>query len=177
MKFLKATEADISGIINIIKQAQAYFNKQRIDQWQDNYPNVETVKSDISNENGYVLLKDITVVGTVVVTFDGENNYKSIYNGEWISNEKYAVIHRIAIDSNFKGLGLSSVIINYIEEMCLKKRISSIRIDTHEENISMIKLLGKNGFKYCGIIYLENKSKRIAFEKILTEGPCILTKP
>lgn len=41
-----------------------------------------------------------------------------------------------------------------------------IKVDTHEENISMQKLLKKNNFKYCGIIYLEDKSKRIAFEKI-----------
>ena len=167
MKLLKATEADISGIINIIKQAQAYFNEKGINQWQDNYPNLETVKSDVRNKNGYVLLKDNTVVGTVVVTFDADNNYKSIYNGEWITNNQYAVIHRLAIDSNFKGLGLSSLIINYIEKMSLKKRIKSIKIDTHKDNISMIKLLEKNGFKYCGIIYLEDKSKRIAFEKTL----------
>jgi len=167
LKFLIATEENIIGIVNIIKQAQAYFNEKKIDQWQDNYPNLETVMSDVSNKNGYVLLKDNAVVGTVVVTFDGDNNYKYIYDGKWITNNKYAVIHRMAIDSNYKGLGLSSIIIKYIEEICLKKRINSIKIDTHEENMSMIKLLEKNGFKYCGIILLEDESKRIAFEKTL----------
>jgi hypothetical protein len=29
------------------------------------------------------------------------------------------------------------------------------------------RLLQKNGFKYCGIIYLEDQEERIAFEKIL----------
>ncbi|MBZ9607854.1 GNAT family N-acetyltransferase [Clostridium estertheticum] len=165
MEFLKAVEADVNSIMNIIKQAQDYFRKHGINQWQDNYPNVEVVMNDISNKNGYVLLKDNNVVGTVAVTFDEEKNYGSIYNGEWASNDKYAVIHRVAVDSNYKGIGLSSVIIKNIEKICLNKGVYSIRIDTHKENISMQKLLSKSGFQYCGIIYLDDKSKRIAFEK------------
>ncbi|MCB2294247.1 GNAT family N-acetyltransferase [Clostridium algoriphilum] len=167
MKFTKATEKDVNSIMNIIEQAQAYFKEHAINQWQDNYPNLETVKNDITNENGYVLLKDNDVVGTVVVTFDGDKNYEFIYNGKWTSNDKYAVIHRMAIESKCKGIGLSSVIIKNIERICLDMSIHSIRIDTHKENISMQKLLQKNGFKYCGIIYLEDKSKRIAFERML----------
>jgi ribosomal protein S18 acetylase RimI-like enzyme len=167
MEFRKAVEADANSVMNIIKQAQVYFNEHGINQWQDNYPNFETVKNDISNKNGYVLLKDNNVVGTVVVIYEGDKNYESIFNGEWISNDEYAVIHRIAIDSKYKGLGLSSVIIRNIEEICLNKGVHSIKVDTHKENISMQKLLQKNGFQYCGIIYLEDKSKRIAFEKTL----------
>ena len=68
------------------------------------------------------------------------------------------------------GLGLSSKIIKYVEELCLNKDVYSIKIDTHEENISMQKLLEKNDFKYCGIIYLADKSKRVAFEKVLNKN-------
>jgi len=167
MEFIKAIEEDVNSVINIIKQAQAYFKEQAISQWQDNYPNFETVKQDIINKSGYVLLKDNNVVGTVVLSFDVEKNYEFIYNGEWVSDDKYAVIHRMAVDSSYKGIGLSSIIIKNIEKICMDKGIHSIRIDTHKENISMQRLLQKNGFQYCGIIYLYDKSKRLAFEKIL----------
>ena len=165
LEFRKAVEADIYSIMNIIEQAQAYFKDSGINQWQNNYPNIETVMNDISNQNGYVLLIDNNVTGTVAVSFDGEKNYEYIYNGQWISNDVHAVIHRIAVDSNYKGLGLASIIIRNIEEICLNKGIHSIKVDTHRENISMQKLLRKTGFQYCGIIYLEDKSERIAFEK------------
>lgn len=167
MEFRKAVESDVNSVMNIIKQAQAYFREHEINQWQDNYPNVEVARNDIANKNGYILLKDNNVIATVAVSFDGEKNYESIYDGEWISKYEYAVIHRIAVDSNYKGLGLASVIIRSIEEICYNKGIHSIKIDTHEKNASMQKLLEKNKFKYCGIIYLDDKSKRIAFEKIL----------
>lgn len=166
MKFLKAVETDANCILNIIKQAQYYFKEQGINQWQDNYPNFETVKNDIKSKNGYVLLKGNDVIGTVVVIFDGDKNYEYIVSGGWISNDEYAVIHRIAVDVSYKGLGLSSLIIKNIVGICLDKGIHSIKVDTHRENISMQRLLKKNGFQYCGIIYLENKSERMAFEKI-----------
>lgn len=167
MEFRKAVEEDINIIMNIIKQAQAYFREKEINQWQNNYPNEEIITNDIKNKNSYVLLENDNIIGTVAVTFDGEKNYECIYGGKWISNHEYAVIHRIAVDTKYKGLGLASIIIKNIEEICLNRGIHSIKVDTHQENVSMQKLLQKNKFQHCGIIYLEDKSKRIAFEKIL----------
>lgn len=167
MEFQKAVKTDVDSIMNIIRQAQSYFKEHGINQWQDNYPNLETINNDIKVGTGYILLKDDFIVGTVVVTFEVGKNYESIHNGGWIRNDEYVVIHRMAVNSNYKGLGLSSIIIKNIVKICLEKCIHSIRIDTHEENISMMKLLSKTGFQYCGIIYLDDKSKRLAFQKLL----------
>lgn len=167
MKFRKSNKTDINNIMNIIREAQAYFKVQGINQWQNDYPNVETINNDIENNHSYVLLKDHNIVATAAVSFNGEKTYDSICEGQWISNNEYAVIHRIAVDNNYKGLGLSSQIIKNVEEVCLEKGVHSIKVDTHEENLSMQKLLKKNEFQYCGIIYLEDGSKRIAFEKVL----------
>ena len=167
MEFRKTVKSDINKIMEIIKQAQEYFKEQGIDQWQNNYPNVETINNDIDNEYSYVLLKDNKIVATLAVSFDEEKTYNFIEQGKWITNDKYAVIHRVAVDNDYKGLGISSQIIKYVEKLCLNKGINSIKVDTHEDNISMQKLLKKNEFEYCGVIYLEDKSKRIAFEKTI----------
>ena len=167
MEFRKAEERDINKIMNIIKHAQAYFKEKGIDQWQNNYPNPEVIREDIKRGYGYVLLKEGEIVGTVAVSFDGEKTYDTIYEGSWISNFDYGVIHRLAIDNKSKGQGLASEIIKEIEKMCLSRKIHSIRIDTHEDNKPMQRLIEKNGFKYCGIIYLNDKSKRLAFEKLI----------
>ncbi|MBU3161166.1 GNAT family N-acetyltransferase [Clostridium frigoris] len=167
MEFRKAVETDTNDIMSIIMQAQAYFKKHGINQWQNNYPNVEIIRNDTNNKNGYVLLKGDNIVATAAISFDGEKTYDSIYEGQWISDNEYAVIHRIAVDNNYKGLSLSSQIIKNTEQICLSKGVYSIKVDTHEENLSMQKMLKKNKFQYCGIIYLENGSKRIAYEKIL----------
>ena len=47
MEFRKSTKNDVPKIMNIVKQAQNYFKEQGIDQWQNNYPNIDTINSDI----------------------------------------------------------------------------------------------------------------------------------
>lgn len=167
MEFRKATLSDTSSILEIIRQAQAYLKSQGINQWQNNYPTMETIRKDIENQNSYVLIKDGFILGTVAVSFDGEKTYEKIYEGEWKTNQPYAVVHRIALREEYKGQGLSSVIMDRIEAMCRERGVYSIKVDTHEENLSMQRSLQKCGFEYCGVIYLTDYSKRIAFEKVL----------
>ncbi|NLN41975.1 MAG: GNAT family N-acetyltransferase [Clostridiales bacterium] len=167
MEFRKAVETDLNAVMNIISQAQNYLKEQGIDQWQNGYPNRQTIINDIENGHSYVLLKDDIIVGTVAIIPGVEKTYESIYNGEWKSTGEYVTIHRIAIDSRYKRLGFATMILDKAEELCNSLGISSIRIDTHEENLLMQNLLQKNNYEYCGIIYLEDKSKRLAFEKVL----------
>lgn len=169
MEFRRTVFEDVDTVLCIIGQAQNYLKEHGVDQWQNGYPDRDTIADDIQKGYGYVLLKDEIVVGTVAVTFDGEKTYNRIYEGEWISDREHATIHRIAVDDQCKGSGLASGIIGYIEQMCRARDIRSIRVDTHRKNRSMQRMLMKNGFQYCGIIYLEDHSERIAFEKIMTD--------
>lgn len=166
MEFRKAVESDIEDIMKIIKQAQDYFKENGVSQWQNNYPNLETIKTDIKNNYGYVMTESGHIIGTAAVSFDGEKTYRIIYDGQWLSDGEYAVIHRMAVDNGYKGKGISSLMIDNIEKMCLDRDIHSIKIDTHKENISMQNVIKKNNFKYCGIIYVQDNDERIAFEKI-----------
>ena len=169
MEVRKSRKEDIPEIQKIIKKAQNYFKSQNIDQWQMGYPNEEVINEDIENQISYVMTKDEEIIATSVITFEKESCYKNIVEGKWITNDDYTVIHRIAIDDKYKGKGLSKEIIKYAKKLCLEKNIHSIKIDTHEENLSMQNFLKKNGFKYCGVVYLEggleDGAKRIAFEK------------
>ena len=167
MEFRKAIETDIPDIMHIIAQAQAYFKAQGIDQWQNGYPNEEIIKNDILSGRNYVLIDGDKIAATVSVSFDGEKTYDTIYEGNWITTAEYSVIHRMAVDNAYKGLGLSAQIIEFASMLSKEKDIFSIKVDTHEDNISMQKALKKNGFQYCGIIYLEDGNKRVAFEKTL----------
>lgn len=156
---------DIKKVMQIIEEAQAYFKAQGINQWQNGYPSEETIEEDIVNQHSYVLVKDGKIVGTVAICLGPDPNYNKIYEGQWLSEEAYIAIHRIAIANQYKGSGLSSIIIEEVEKICLEGGIYNIRVDTHRENKSMQRLLEKNGFEYCGIIYVADGSERVAFEK------------
>jgi hypothetical protein len=43
---------------------------------------------------------------------------------------------------------------------------ASLRIDTHQGNIVMRRMLEKQGFTYCGVIHLPSGAPRVAYERI-----------
>ena len=48
INFRRANLNDLPNIMEIIRQAQVYLRSLKIDQWQNNYPNIETIISDIN---------------------------------------------------------------------------------------------------------------------------------
>lgn len=167
MEFRLAKREDIDKIMLIIEKAREYLKNEGIDQWQNGYPNRDTIENDISNSNFYVLSEDKDILGVVALSFDGEETYRKIYEGAWLTDGNYAVIHRMAVDLDKKRRGLASEMIKGIEGTCMEKDVYSIKVDTHRKNQGMQNMLKKNGFKYCGIIYLKDGNERLAFEKLL----------
>jgi RimJ/RimL family protein N-acetyltransferase len=168
MQYRQSIESDIPSIMHIIHQAQTHLKEAGVNQWQNQYPNEDAILNDIHNQESYVVLDNERVIGTFALSFRIESTYNQIYEGNWLSIQDYAVIHRIALDNEFKGLGVSTEVINSIEKWCVNNKIFSIKIDTHEDNKSMRKMLEKNGFVYCGIIFLLDGNSRVAYEKLLT---------
>ena len=52
--------------------------------------------------NSYVLTNKDEIVATTVISLDGESTYNSIFNGEWITNTEYIVMHRVAVMINIR---------------------------------------------------------------------------
>ena len=152
MKLRLTTTNDLTAVMTIINQAKVYFKEQGINQWQDGYPDELTIINDISRHEAYVLEDNGEIVATAMISKELEDN-------------AYIVVHRIAIRNDQKGKGLAKIIID--EGLKLYPKKPSIRMDTHDDNLSMQRFLIKYGFEYCGTIYLENKETRRAYEKIL----------
>lgn len=164
MEIRKANISDFENILKIYDIARQHMVKSgNPNQWaKNNWPPEDLVKKDIEDGKSYVCINDGNIVAVFYYDFGYkiEPPYNVIENGAWIGNDNYGVVHRIATDGTVKGVG--SFCINYAYNQC-----KHLRIDTHEDNIPMQKLLEKNDFVKCGIIYVgENKSPRIAFEKL-----------
>ncbi len=166
MIFRKTLKDDINSIMNIIILAQNSLKEQNIDQWQNGYPNIDSILSDVGLNQSYLLEDEKDIVATAMLSFDKEPTYDNI-NGEWLTNSAYAVIHRLAVDSTKTRNGYAKTILSHLEQLCLQNNVHSIKIDTHEDNKNMQLFLEKNNFQYCGEIFLLDGSKRIAFEKLI----------
>ena len=170
MKIQLSTFEDIPAIIAIINDAKEYLASQKIDQWQNGYPNAEQVVNDIKNNESYVVVNDENeIIATAMFTTNPEPTYK-IIDGNWNidENEKYGVVHRMAIKKEFRKFGLATFMFHEFHQQLLEKNIKSLKIDTHEENFGMQALIKKLGYTYCGIIYTNYHAKRLAFEKVIS---------
>jgi ribosomal protein S18 acetylase RimI-like enzyme len=169
MQIRHSTFNDIPDIMAIIADAKAYLADQKIEQWQNGYPNTAQVENDIENRESYVLLNTQSqVVATAMFTTRKEPTY-AIIDGKWMVDENtvYGVIHRMAIKSGFRKLGLAVRLFEEFHQQLDQQNIQSLKIDTHEENLGMQSLIRKLGYQYCGVIYTNYGDKRLAFEKVL----------
>lgn len=165
MKLRLAKHGEKNKIMSIIDQAKAYLKEQNIDQWQTGYPDLACVKQDIKNQKGYFLVDKNEILGYVCIDFDGEPAYNEL-NGTWLSDEKYVVAHRVALESSYRQKGLSTQLFQLVEEIAIQNGIKSFRIDTHRDNKIMQHAITKYGFQYCGSTNYANRP-RIAYEKLL----------
>jgi GNAT superfamily N-acetyltransferase len=166
MLFRKSSINDLSEIMEIFHHARIYLKENGVDQWQNGYPHENIIRDDIEKEYSYVLVKEGVIIGTAALFFDGEKTYNYI-KGSWLTSGSYGTVHRVAVSSAYRNTGAASIMMKHIEQLCTENNAQSIRIDTHEDNKTMRRFLEKCGFKYCGIIYLEDGSERVAFEKLI----------
>ena len=157
MKTRLATLNDLEIIMDMIDKGRKHIQEYNIPQWINGYPSRELIIDDINSNKGYVLLNEEEVVG-YFVKLDHDECYDKI-EGSWKSVQPYVAIHRTVTKYFNRGLGSKM-----FDE--IKKEHKHIRVDTHEGNISMNKCLLKNGFKYCGVIYLKDGRPRNAYEYI-----------
>lgn len=152
-----ATPDDFEQIMEIYRYAQNYMIQAgNPTQWGHSYPDASLIHSDIQ-ANACKVIYDENGIHGAFALFDGvDPTYNYIENGTWLNDEPYITIHRIASDGQVHGV--FQCVVTYCKSIS-----SNVRIDTHADNITMQRLIEKNEFVKCGIIYVKNGSPRLAY--------------
>ena len=159
MLIRKALQGELSSVMEIYDSARAYMRENgNPEQWAGGYPARELIESDIENGFCHVCVEGEEIVGVFCYFFGEDPTYRRIYEGAWLNDRPYGVLHRIAVAWHCRGV--ASFCFAYCLSQC-----HNLKIDTHRDNIPMQRSLAKNGFTQCGIIYLENGDERIAYQK------------
>lgn len=166
MKLIETREKHIIKVLSIYEDGRLILKEKGVNQWQDEGPSLETLLRDMENKFSYVLEDEEEIVGTTAVTEGVDKTYLEI-DGAWLNGEDYVTVHRFAVSRNSRGKGYGKKMFEEIEELAKSKGIKNIRVDTHKDNESMKGLLESLGYKYCGIIRLENGDLRNAYQKEL----------
>ena len=154
-----ATYNDLDKLEEIFLAAKQTMRKDgNLYQWTEvDYPICYT-KNDIKKGTCYVVEDNGEITATFVYQLGEEPTYKIIDNGNWLNDDPYATIHRIASNGTTKDI--FGIMLKFAKQFNV-----DIRIDTSEDNKRMTHLIKKHNFIYCGTIYIRDGSPRDAYQK------------
>ncbi len=156
----RTTAEELPLLLDMVEQSRRTMRRNgNMNQWTGGNPKPELFEADIANGNSYVCVdEDGTVKGTFAFICGEDPTYVKIHDGAWLNDKPYGVIHRIASAEGSHGVAKACISWCY-------SRLPNIRIDTHRDNTIMQHILLRQGFRYCGIIYLADGDERLAYQK------------
>ena len=159
MEIRKTTSDDLDKVMIIYKNARQFMREHdNPTQWSGGWPAREQIEKDIEQGTSYVCTHNGKIAGVMCFLIGNDPTYTVIEKGKWLSDDAYAVVHRIASSGEFKGTG------SFMMQWAFDN-FGNVRVDTHEDNYVMQNMLKKLGYTYCGIIHLENGDPRLAYQK------------
>lgn len=152
---------DIDTLMRIYARARKFMAAHgNPGQWTGGYPSRELILSEIAASRSLICEDpDGNVAGTFCFITGEDPTYSLIEDGRWLAGGPYGTIHRLASAGMAKGVADACI------SWCWEK-IHNLRADTHADNTVMQAILERSGFRRCGIIYTDDGSPRIAYQKI-----------
>lgn len=127
-------------------------------QWGKQYPGPEQIQSDLAQGALYALWDEDRMMAVFAILTGEDPTYRVIEDGAWLNDRPYATVHRIAVAEDGRGAAGQCL------QWCVKQ-YGNVRVDTHADNAAMRHVLEKNGFTYCGRIYVADGSPRLAYQR------------
>ncbi len=156
-----ATLADLPRILPIYESARQFMRATgNMTQWAGGQPAPAVLEADISKKCLYLCEEENVLLAVFYYAEEEDPTYRVIYDGAWLNDRPYAVIHRVAVAAEARGKGVAG----FVFDACFA-RCPNLRIDTHRDNIPMQHALEKQGFVRCGIIHLASGDERIAYQR------------
>lgn len=168
MKVRHLEKDDLETIMEIIKYTVQEMNKNNNFQWDETYPNREVFLNDIKERTLYgVITEEGNLVGLGALNFESPEEYNAL---NWESTNEDYVIHRLAVDVNYRGCGIGEFLIKDFEKKVLERGKKYVRIDTNYKNLKAQSLFEKMGYKKSGKMQLHGiKEEFICYEKRLSD--------
>ena len=162
----KAKNTDLDNIMKMYKSCVAGMLKNGIDQWDDTYPDTETIAQDLETQTYYVTEEKGEIIGGINIDQNQDPTYLDI-NWKDASNQ-FLVVHRLAVKEENWGDKVGKALMIFAEETILEDGLKSIRLDTYSGNRKAMEFYRRLGYSELGTIDLKpNKDKYHCFEKII----------
>lgn len=161
----KANLNDISNIMEIIKATVEEMKTYNNTQWDENYPQAKDFIDDVESGDLYVKDEFGHIKGFICVNFIEPAEYEGL---NWASTDKSMVIHRMAVNPEFRQQGVATEMMNFAEKLASDNNVVYLKTDTYSINTKMNSLFKKCGFNLVGEMSFLGKEKPFyCYDKLL----------
>lgn len=153
---------ELDVILALTQACGNHMRKNGIDQWDENYPDLENLRRDIDQENLFVYRKDGVVIGIVVLNETQDPEYAEIL---WSTSDsdRNLVVHRLAVHPEHQGKGIARNLMDFSEDWARTQDYDAIRLDTYSQNPKNQKFYKNRGYTELGSVYLSYKKEHPYF--------------
>ena len=94
--------------MEIYDYARAFMRTNgNVTQWIGGYPSEALIRQEIEDGHSFVCMDGQgEILGTFCFILGEDPNYQHIYEGNWLNDEPYGVIHRLATNGKRKGVSV-----------------------------------------------------------------------
>ncbi|MDO5301635.1 MAG: DNA/RNA nuclease SfsA [Tissierellia bacterium] len=159
----RGREEDLPAIHKILQEGAEALMADGVDQWQRTAPGVRQIQLDLERQEQYVLRYQGEIVATGVLQQREEETYRD-RRGKFRLPAPYTTIHRFAVAEKYKGQGFGREFLTLLIVESARLNFPSVRIDTHEHNEKMQRVIASCGFEAAGVIAVSD-GDRLVFER------------
>lgn len=166
MQIEKATSNNILEVMYLLEHCIRDFNENSVYQWNTSYPDYFRLLKEVEKGALYMVKTKGVCVGTI--TFDEQQ--EEVFNKvEWKNkNDKFLVIHRIAVFPSWQKKGVGRKLVEFAEVYAKDNNYKSIRLDVASSSEHLIKLYKSIGYDHTGdILYPKQKEPFKCLEKVI----------
>jgi GNAT superfamily N-acetyltransferase len=116
MRIRLAAREDVAALMGLMRRVVPQMRAAGNLQWGDDYPNEAVFERDIECGQLWVAEVDGLVAGVAAVTMDNSPEYAQV---GWDLEEPAVVVHRLAVDTAFRGVGVAGALMRKAEEVAV----------------------------------------------------------
>jgi len=140
-----ALPEDREELMQLFRACTSEMNRKGLFNWNENYPDRQTVENDLENDSLYVLRTGGRITAAVTLNKEEPEEYLGI---SWtIKKGKIMVVHRLAVDPAFQRKGLAKQMMIFAEDLAVSQEYDCIHMDAYSINIPARSLYQRLGYR------------------------------
>ena len=160
----KANAADAATLLQLVRDCVAGMRAAGIEQWDEVYPNAETIARDIEAGTLHVLCDGETIIASITIDQTMDPLWQSM---TWSAgSEPAAAVHRLMVHPSQQGRGFAKLLMRHAETVAREQGCRSIRLDTFLQNPAAMALYPRLGYRRTGTAMMRI-GEFAGFEKLL----------